>query len=188
MRILHTSDWHLGRRLYGKERRSEYEHFLDWLLGVVSSEHADSLIVSGDVFDSPTPPVWAQELYYSFLTRLRQTPCRSAVITAGNHDSAALLDAPAGLLGCLSVRVVGAPRSPQDSVFELPDSSGDAAALCCAVPFLRRRDLVTPACGQTADDILCQYGEAFRAHYAAVVSEALSRRGARDIPIIATGH
>ena len=189
MRILHTSDWHLGRKLYGQERRGEFQSFLDWLTELLKAERVDSLIVAGDVFDSSTPPVWAQELYYRFLAGLRGTPCRSAVIVAGNHDSAALLDAPKGLLNCLDIHVVGTPAvHPAEEVFELPGSEGKAGALCCAVPFLRLRDLCTPASGETPDITSARALEGFRARYRQAAEEAEARRGGRDLPIVATGH
>ena len=62
MRILHTSDWHLGRKLCGQERADEFRRFLDWLTDTLICERADALVVAGDVFDSYTPPLWAQSL------------------------------------------------------------------------------------------------------------------------------
>jgi exonuclease SbcD len=63
MKILHTSDWHLGRSLYGRRRLNEFGRFLDWLAEVLAQEEIDLLLVAGDIFD-PTPPgTRAQELY-----------------------------------------------------------------------------------------------------------------------------
>ena len=66
MKVLHTSDWHIGRTLYGRERYGEFEAFLDWLAGLVEKENIDVLLVAGDVFDNSTPGNHAQELYYRF--------------------------------------------------------------------------------------------------------------------------
>jgi len=70
MKILHTSDWHLGRTLYGRKRYEEGEAFLNWLAGLIEEENIDVLLVAGDVFDNSTPSNRAQELYYRFLCRI----------------------------------------------------------------------------------------------------------------------
>ena len=187
MRILHTSDWHLGRRLCGRERRDEFERFLDWLTGVLTDEKIDALIVVGDVFDSFTPPQWAQTLYYDFLTRLAGTPCRSAVIVAGNHDSPSLLDAPRELLKRLNVFVTGVPNE-ENELYELPGADGETAAIVCAVPFLRSRDLCGAMEGASPDERRATEIEAFTAHYARIAERAEALRAGRDIPVVATGH
>jgi len=63
MKLLHTSDWHIGRALHGRKRYDEYEAFLNWLAALIESENIDALLVSGDVFDNSTPSNRAQELY-----------------------------------------------------------------------------------------------------------------------------
>ncbi len=185
MRILHTSDWHLGRRLCDRERKEEFGRFLGWLTETLVSEEIDALVVSGDVFDSFTPPQWALALYYDFLTNLALTPCRSAVIVAGNHDSPALLDAPRGLLIRSGVHVVGFPKL-ENEVFELSCENG--GAVCCAVPFLRSRDLCGAMEGLTSDERRGVEQDAFAEHYRAAVEEAQRLRGGREVPLIATGH
>ena len=109
MRILHTSDWHIGRTLYGRERYGEFDAFLDWLAVRAEEENIDVLLVAGDVFDNSTPGNHAQELYYRFLCRMAVSSNRHVVVTAGNHDSPSFLNAPRELLKCLNVHVVGAP-------------------------------------------------------------------------------
>lgn len=107
MKILHTSDWHLGRSLYDKRRYDEFDSFLKWLLELIVREKIDALLVAGDIFDTTTPGNRAQELYYNFLGQLSQKGCRHAVIIGGNHDSPSLLDAPKSLLNALNIYVVG---------------------------------------------------------------------------------
>ena len=142
MNILHTSDWHLGRTLYGRRRQEEFAAFLDWLLGCISTYNIDVLIVAGDIFDTSTPGTAAQELYYRFLARVGSTGCRHVVIIGGNHDSPSFLDAPAGLLRALDVHVVGqACTEPVDQVLLLHDDLGEPQLLVCAVPYLRDRDI-----------------------------------------------
>ena len=83
MKLLHTSDWHLGRALYNRKRYDEYEAFLNWLVALIESEEIDALLVAGDVFDNSTPSNRAQELYYRFLCRVAASPRRHVVVTAG---------------------------------------------------------------------------------------------------------
>ena len=67
MKLLHTSDWHLGRSLYGKKRYAEFEAFLNWLVEQIIQTSTELLIVAGDIFDTTTPSNKAQEIYYQFL-------------------------------------------------------------------------------------------------------------------------
>jgi DNA repair protein SbcD/Mre11 len=83
MKLLHTTDWHLGRALYNRKRYDEYEAFLNWLAALIESEEIDALLVAGDVFDNSTPSNRAQELYYRFLCRVAASPRRHVVVTAG---------------------------------------------------------------------------------------------------------
>jgi len=89
--ILHTADWHLGHRLYDRERTDEHRAALAWLLETIVAEKVDLLVVAGDIFDVTNPSNKARELYYDFLGKLLRTGCTAAVIIGGNHDSAAML-------------------------------------------------------------------------------------------------
>lgn len=89
MKILHTSDWHLGHSLYGYDRREEQESMLCQIEEMIRREDPDLLLVSGDVFDSAQPSSWAQTLLYDALMKIHEaSPGMTVVITAGNHDSA----------------------------------------------------------------------------------------------------
>ncbi|NCC76852.1 MAG: exonuclease subunit SbcD [Clostridia bacterium] len=191
MKILHTSDWHLGRPLYGRKRYDEFTAFLDWLAGVIEQEEVNVLIVAGDIFDNTTPSNRAQELYYGFLYRISQLEsCRHVIIVAGNHDSTSFLDAPKPLLKVLNVHVVGdLPADPADEVIVLRDASGEPEAIVCAVPYLHDRDLRTVEAGESIEDKNAKLAEGIRQHYETVcqIAEAL-RQETSAIPIIATGH
>ncbi len=91
MRILHTSDWHLGQNFYSKSREAEHQAFLDWLLETAQTHQVDAIIVAGDVFDTGSPPSYARTLYNRFVVNLQQTGCH-LVVLAGNHDSVATLN------------------------------------------------------------------------------------------------
>jgi len=148
MRLLHTSDWHLGHRLHGVSRDGEHAAFLAWLVDRCVSEQADALIVSGDVFDSANPSAEAQRAYYQFLaTCLKECPAMTIVVIGGNHDSPARLDAAAAVLRPLRIHVLGGlPRDAEGAVdsaaaiVPLRDGSGAIAAWLACVPYLRPTD------------------------------------------------
>ena len=105
MKVLHTSDWHLGCTLCGRKRYREFESFLDWLVKTIQQEQVDVLLIAGDVFDTCAPSHRAQELYYRFLCHVAASSCRHIVIIAGNHDSPSFLNAPKALLRVLNVHL-----------------------------------------------------------------------------------
>lgn len=198
MKILHTSDWHLGRQLFGRKRYQEFAAFLDWLAEVVEQQAVDVLLVAGDVFDTNTPSHRAQELYYQFLYRMAgSASCRHVVIIAGNHDSPSFLDAPKALLKALHVHVIGqASSSPADEVLVLHNAHQQAELIVCAVPYLRDRDLRTSQAGESLQDKERQLLEGIRSHYQATADYASQLRStlhapthaAAPLPIIGMGH
>lgn len=192
MKVLHTSDWHLGRSLYGKSRNIEFEKFLQWLLEQIQTLSIDVLLVAGDIFDTGSPSNWAQELYYSFLCKLVGTTCRHVVIIAGNHDSASFLNAPKELLLALNIHVLGcAAPDPQEEVLVLRDSSHNPELIVCAVPYLRERDIRMVEPGESWEDKEKKQRAGICAHYSAVAQIAEEKRralGQNQLPIIAMGH
>ncbi len=190
MKILHTSDWHIGRTLYGRKRYEEFEAFLDWLAETMRHNEIDALLVAGDVFDTSAPSNRAQELYYRFLCRVAASSCRHVVVVAGNHDSPSFLDAPKELLKALDVHVVGSASDPRDEVLVLRDAQGAPELIVCAVPYLRDRDIRLSEAGESVEDKERKLIEGIRSHYAAVAELAEQKRrtlGA-GIPIVAMGH
>lgn len=194
MKILHTSDWHLGRALYGRRRYDEFASFLDWLEETLRTEKIDALIVAGDIFDTGTPSNRAQELYYRFLCRVSSSGCRHIVISSGNHDSPSFLDAPAALLRALNVHVIGtAAEDPADEVVILKDENENPELIVCAVPYLRDRDIRSMSPGESIDERNAKMVEGLKKHYQAVCDEAERRQTelsgtGEKLPIVATGH
>jgi exonuclease SbcD len=191
MKLLHTSDWHLGRMLYGRKRYEEFALFLDWLLSVIDQEQIDCLIVAGDIFDTTTPSNAAQELYYRFLTRVTSTQCKHVIVLGGNHDSASFLNAPKGLLKSLNVHVVGACSSEQiDDVLVLNGIDGKPQMIVGAVPYLRDRDIRTVEAGEDFSDKTAKLTEGIRRHYQQIGELTLMRREelGQNLPIVLTGH
>jgi len=192
MRLLHTSDWHLGRMLYAKkERCEEHERFLQWLLSAIKENAIDVLLIAGDIFDSGTPSNVSLKMYYDFLLKVRSNGCGNVVVIGGNHDSPSLLDAPKEILRALNVKVVGKVcENPKDEVFALEGEDKNPIAIICAVPFLRERDISRFAEGETYSDRSKRIRESLRKHYAEIAEIAKNKREElnKNIPIIATGH
>lgn len=189
--ILHTSDWHLGRTLYGHKRYAEFTAFLDWLADTLEQEQVDVLLVAGDVFDTILPSNRSQELYYRFLCRVAASACRHVVITAGNHDSPTLLNAPRELLKHLNIHVIGhACDTPDDEVLVLGRTPESADLIVCAVPYLRDKEIRTAEAGETIEDKNRKLIDGVRDHYARVAAVAERKRAesGKRIPIVATGH
>ncbi len=143
MIILHTADWHLGQMLYGHERTHEHRLFLKWLLHQIIDIKPDLLLISGDVFDSSNPSASATQLYYEFLASVAQLSFRpQVIITAGNHDAPARLEAPQGLLSRMDISVRGIVRKNEMGEVDLdyltlPLRGG---GYCLAVPYIRQGD------------------------------------------------
>jgi exonuclease SbcD len=191
MKILHTSDWHIGRALYGRKRYEEFAQFLDWLTGCIAAEGVEALLIAGDVFDNGTPSNRALGLYYRFLCRVAGAGCRHVVVTAGNHDSPSLLNAPREVLRFLNVHVVGCmAEAAEDELVVLNDADGNPELIVCAVPYLRDRDLRRAEAGETFEDKGRKLVEGIRDHYRQVGIAATARRAelGGNIPIVAMGH
>jgi len=191
LKIIHTSDWHIGRSLYGRKRYDEFEAFLNWMADFIKSEEIEALLISGDIFDNIAPSNRAQELYYRFLCNVVGSHCRHVVITAGNHDSPSFLNAPREVLRFLNVHVVGCmSESTADEVIVLSDEKGVAELIICAVPYLRDRDVRRAEAGESHEEKGRKLIEGIRSHYASVCEEAerIRKQLDKQVPIIAMGH
>lgn len=108
MKVIHTSDWHIGQTLYQYSRDEEHKYFFNQLKNIVLEEKPDALIVSGDIFHASTPSVMSQRLYYHALVELSKLyDDLQIIVTAGNHDSPSRLEAPRELWEAFNVTVIG---------------------------------------------------------------------------------
>lgn len=140
MRILHTSDWHLGQQFYGKSRLAEQQQFVDWLFTTAQAEQIDAIIVAGDIFDTATPPSAAKSLYHDVLAKAQQQcPC---YFIAGNHDGVASLDELAPLLPLLDSQLQSRKPKLEDSVLTLTGQDQEPVLLCF-LPYIKPRELMT---------------------------------------------
>lgn len=118
MRIIHTSDWHLGKWLDSVSRIEEQKEVLDEICTLCDEQNVDAIIVSGDLYDTFNPPVEAQELLYKTLKRLTKNATRPVIAIAGNHDSPDRIESPDSLARECGIIFVGYPNS-QLTPFEL---------------------------------------------------------------------
>jgi exonuclease SbcD len=189
MRILHTSDWHLGRRLESFSRDEEHERFLDWLLKVVDEHDVDALLVAGDVYQNDVPPASAETLYFRFLSEFsKRFPERGIVLIAGNHDSGARLQAPAPVLETLNVHVQGTYNGLDDDALYrvLYHRDGTPGAVVAAIPYISDRRLFQVAVDTSADDYRERRNSEFRTLYRDAAHRA--RELHPDLPVVVMGH
>lgn len=186
LKIIHTADWHLGKRLYECDLSKDHELFTSWLLSLIKEKQIDYLVISGDVFDLANPSQESLRLYYKFLAELSATGC-AAIITAGNHDSPGLIDAPSHLLDALKITVVGnAPENPDELLVLLKNKKGEAEACLAAVPFLRDKDIRKVTEGESYQDRIKTVREGIGKYYFRV-AEAMQQKYSK-LPHIALGH
>lgn len=189
MKIICTSDWHLGNLFHGNDRLPEHRHFLSWLLARIKEQHPDALLIAGDIFDNGNPSAAAQSAYYEFLADATETcPDMNVVIIAGNHDSASRLEAPRALLTRHKVEIRGnihrswvANEDGGNWVINyddlmIPINDGDGSqAIVLTVPYLRS-DVVQNA----------NYSEGVNTILRELTAKA--REKYRDSPLIMIAH
>ncbi|MBM4375208.1 MAG: exonuclease SbcCD subunit D C-terminal domain-containing protein [Deltaproteobacteria bacterium] len=202
MRLLHTSDWHLGVAFHERPRLEEQAAFLDWLTETIERHEVDALVVAGDVFDTANPPAEALSLYYRFLAGLsglrgttRSGAPRKAIVVGGNHDSPARLDAPREVLSCLETTVVGGYEPARAStrhgdaagmLVPLADAAGQVRVVVAAVPFLHDYRLGVRGFDASPAEQLASMHARFSEVYARLAERAEAEfPGAR---LVATGH
>ena len=165
MRLIHTSDWHLGRKLKGIDRTSEIALALEEILAYAKDFEVDAVLVAGDIFDVPNPTTEAERVAYDFFCKLNQLSIPSVAI-AGNHDSATRIDRLAPLLSLAGVRALGRPRIAEDGGFVTIDTAN--GKLCVgAMPFASERRLLA------AEDIWNKDALEQRSSYKEVVTYVL---------------
>lgn len=187
MKILHTSDWHIGQKFMGKSREEEHKSFFYWLFETIKEEEIDTLLVAGDIFDTGNPPNYALELYYNFLKQLFSISGLHVIITAGNHDSVATLKAPKQLLEVMNISIITSGDENENELIEIYKDK-KLQGLICAVPFLRDSVVKEAISGQTINEKESALNIGIKKHYENIYKEALAIRADKDIPIIGMGH
>ncbi len=191
MRILHTSDWHLGISSGTTSRGADHDLFLAWLCEQLAALEVDALIIAGDVFDSMQPSSQALARYYRFLARAGAAGVRQVVVVGGNHDSASRLDAPAEVLAALDVHVVGGIGALDGSLdrYLVPlraRGSQEPAAVVLALPYVHEYRLGLRTTDLDHAAVRAAFAERFGALYSSLADRAQERWP--GLPLLATGH
>jgi exonuclease SbcD len=179
MRILHTADWHVGRRLGRHDRIEEMRAALDEVAAIADRESVDLVLVSGDVFDRAAPPVEALSLGLGALLRLADD--RPVVVVAGNHDAPELFEALSPLLRQRGVHAIGRIRPPDAGGLLGPDELG-VQAVVAGFPFLREGRVVDFMA--EAGRWYGQYAEKVAAIAAAYNAALVQRAGDSLVPLL----
>ncbi|MGV8829214.1 MAG: exonuclease SbcCD subunit D [Breznakibacter sp.] len=191
MKIIHTADWHLGQTFYQNDRGHEHQAFLAWLKETLHQQQIDVLLIAGDVFDNPNPSASAQKMFYHFLKEVtNQNNQLQVVVIAGNHDSAARLEAPIPLLEDMNVTVRGVIKRSAEGTIDYHDllvplynRQGERKGWCLAVPYLRQGDHPPVDNANNGHS----YAEGIKAFYAEAI-EAAQREAQPGEAIFAMGH
>lgn len=190
MKILHTADWHLGIHLYNESLEEDHQLFISWLLNTcIPERRPDVLLIAGDIFDKANPPTYARQQYYQFLAQLIPLGIKKIIITAGNHDSAAMLEAPKEILQYLHIHVVGhAPADTENLLIPISiNEKNEPTVVVAAVPFLKDQDIRTPGLDVTTESVEQAVRNGIKAYYQQV-AEASKEYREKGIPVIAMGH
>ncbi len=189
MKIIHTSDWHLGDSLNEHDRLPEQKAFLNWLLDVLKREKPDALLVSGDVYDTHTPSNAATEALFGFFSDVMAADLPTRIVmTAGNHDSPSVLRATSSVLERMGTIIVA--DSPEVSaagslVVPIPGPDGSPGLVVGAIPFL------SPGhCSNASDDYSLERPERIRRGFSAYASAVLEscRTLASGAPVVLMAH
>jgi DNA repair protein SbcD/Mre11 len=189
MKLLHTSDWHLGQTFYEYSRDYEHQHFLEWLTATIAEKEIDVLLVCGDVFDVSNPASASVTMFYKFLMgSVHSRPGLQVIVIAGNHDSPSRLEAPKPLLEYSNITIVGNPDYLPDGsinleklIIPIKNISGKVEAWCIAMPFIRPGDYSSTTGFGTS------YPDGIHAIYKEAYEYAISKKQTGE-GLIALGH
>ena len=186
IKILHTSDLHIGKRLYQADLYEEQSLFFQWLVNTIREQNINALLISGDVFDVANPSSESRRVYFELLRELMKANCK-VIIAGGNHDSPAMLEAPKTLLSYLDIHVTGGlPSDLKELLVPITSAQGNTELVVACIPYLRDADLRQYNQDETHKDQI----EAIRMgitrifHNAAYACKDLHP----EIPAIAMGH
>lgn len=188
MKLLHTADWHLGKSLYKHELYEDITLFFQELMEIIEREQVDVLLIAGDIFDLANPSNTDKELYYHFLSELLKAKVY-VIITAGNHDSARMIEAPAQLMKHLHIHLIGQGVDLDKQLIHLDLGRGPkefSQITIAAVPFLRDRDVRTSQAGESVSSKARNLAEGIVEHYRRLHQKAQDLYP--EVPCIAMGH
>jgi len=185
MRVLHTSDWHVGKRLGRHDRMEEHRAALDEVVRLAGEHEVDLVLNSGDLFDRPLPPVDALQYALDALVRLADGGRRPVVVVAGNHDSGDLFEALAPFVARFGIHLVGRIKPPESGGVLTLETEGGLAHVA-AFPFLRAAQSVDFM--ERADRWYGAYADRVRRICEVYSDHLLDAAASRPGPAILVGH
>ncbi len=185
MKILHTADWHIGKKLHKHELSQDFELFIKWLCSTIKEYKVEVLLVSGDIFDLANPSSDARKQYYKALMQLRKLNCK-IILTGGNHDSPSMLDAPKEILRELDIDIIGGLPDNLEDVIIPVILNGKIKMVIVALPFLRDCDLRNATDGHTYEDRLETIRRGIESTF--INAAEICKTKYPGIPAIAMGH
>jgi len=186
MKILHTADWHIGKKLHKQDLSEDFTRFIQWLCEEIERQEVEVLLVSGDVFDLANPSNEAKRLYYQSLLKLRNLGLQ-IILTGGNHDSPSMLNAPQAILNELNVQIVGnLPDEFEEVMIPITSKKGNIEAVVAAIPFLRNNDVQSAEVAKTYEERLENLKNAIANYYNQAAE--LAKSNYPGVPCIAMGH
>lgn len=188
MKILHTSDWHIGKKLNREPFEQDMHLYFEFLMDCIQEKQIDVLLISGDIFDFSNPSAGDRKVYYEFLSKLLPLPI-TVIITGGNHDGVNVLNAPQEILSALNMFVIGgATENIEDELIELKNKKGEIVCMIAAVPYLREHDLYHRSFDEGYKKSRIQaIKDGIHAHYRELFNRYKTNYE-NEIPIIAMGH
>ncbi len=191
MKILHTSDWHLGVSADQAPRQAEHRKFIDWLIDYINTHEIDVLVHAGDTFHHMQPSARSLKLYYEFLARCStETKLKQMIVTGGNHDSPSRIDAPSSILEALNIHVIGGLLGDESTwskcLCPILSDDGNVEAVVLAVPYIHESRLGVQSVGLTPKQVRKNMIEKFGHLYSKMAD--LAEKEYPDIPLVATGH
>lgn len=166
MKILHTSDWHIGKQLHKYDLSEDLDLFFAWLIAYIKTENIDVLLVSGDIFDQANPSQAAYKQYYDLLKNLISLDCK-IILTGGNHDSPTVLNAPAELLKAFDISVTGGATEELTDMFVTVGKNNEKIVVA-TIPFLKDRDIRKSVAGETYATKIEQIKSGLRTYFSNV--------------------
>lgn len=187
MKILHTSDWHLGHSLYNYDRTTEQQSFLEQLARIVAMEKPDVMVVSGDIYHYSTPSAATQKMYTEGMLHIhRACPEMQMVVTAGNHDSSAKLEIDSSLWRHFGVTVVGNVERTQEEVnlekhiIEITDEDGKRKGYVIAVPHIYPQNFPTLDADTPREERPARFFQ--------TLLDETKRRNTEELPVVLMAH
>lgn len=144
LNIIHTSDWHLGKKLFKHSRLKEQIHFLSYLEKELIAKKCDVLIISGDIFDTPYPPSDAISIYLKFLFNITTNHKIQIFLISGNHDSGRFLETQKPFFDSLGIHIRGHLdiRAPGDLIVNVKNDKGVKCNITL-LPYFRSSDILS---------------------------------------------